>query len=121
MKEDEFENEKRKLKEISEKLISEKNELQNRISQTEQNMGKNDFVKEQIIYSGYKKILDIENIKDKPYFARIDIKEDDATNVEKLYIGKISVIDSNSKEPIIIDWRAPISNLYYDGTIGNTS
>jgi len=117
----EFEKEKKKLEEISKKLVNEKKELENRISQTEQNMGKDDFVKEQIIYSGHKKILDIDNIKDKPYFARIDIKENEQTGTEKLYIGKISVIDSNTKEPIIVDWRAPISNLYYDGTIGTSS
>ena len=38
--------------------------------------------------------------------------------IEKLYIGKLSVLDSKSQRPIIIDWRAPISNLYYDGRIG---
>lgn len=117
----EFEKERKKLEEISKKLLIEKDELQTRIAQTEMNMGKNDFVKEQIIYSGHKKILDIENIKDKPYFARIDIRENEAKDIEKLYIGKLSVIDSNTKEPIIVDWRAPISNLYYDGVIGNTS
>ena len=117
----EFEKEKKKLEEVSEKLLKEEKEIQNRIFQTEKNMGKDDFVKEQIISSSHKKIYDIENIKNKPYFARIDIKEDEQKDVEQLYIGKLSVMDSNTKEPIIVDWRAPISNLYYDGTIGNSS
>ena len=42
----------------------------------------------------------------------------DARKMEKLYIGKISILDSKTAEPIIVDWRAPISNLYYEGKIG---
>ena len=40
---------------------------------------------------------------------------------EEIYIGKISILDSENQKPIIIDWRAPISNLYYDGRIGEAT
>ena len=58
---------------------------------------------------------------EKPYFARVDFKQDDEDKTENLYIGKISVLDSNSQDAIIVDWRSPIANLYYDGRIGNAS
>ena len=58
--------------------------------------------------------------KDKPYFARIDFVSDDEKKEEEYYIGKVGAFDENNKQ-IVIDWRAPISSLYYDGNIGNVS
>ena len=54
-------------------------------------------------------------MKDSPYFARIDFKEDRET--ETLYLGIASLRDL-AEETIVIDWRAPIANLYYEGEIG---
>ena len=62
---------------------------------------------------GEKKLSELRKIKEKPYFARIDFKPDNEEK-ENLYIGKLSVLDTQTQKPIIIDWRAPISNLYYD-------
>ena len=50
-----------------------------------------------------------------PYFGRIDINEDGET--ETLYIGTSSLI-TNDDEFLVYDWRAPISALYYNGTLG---
>ncbi|MGX7125155.1 RNA polymerase recycling motor HelD [Enterococcus viikkiensis] len=52
-----------------------------------------------------------------PYFARIDFKEDQ--EAETLYLGIASLRDTK-EETIVIDWRAPIANLYYEGTLGQT-
>jgi len=113
MEEKEFLREKEKLKEVLEKLQTEEKELEKSLKKTDANYDKDSYVRAHIVYLGEKKLLDLHKIKDKPYFARIDFK---ATNEEKekLYIGKLSVLDSNSQKPIIIDWRSPISNLYYD-------
>lgn len=119
MKNCELEKERLKLIEVINQLQIEKNELENRLVQTESSMDKADFLKEQLLYAGHKKILDIKSIEQKPYFARIDVKEENENDIEQLYIGKLSVIDSQTQEPIIIDWRSPIANLYYDGRIGN--
>jgi len=56
--------------------------------------------------------------RSKPYFARIDFKEKDSSKNEKLYIGKMSLMRDEDQEVIIVDWRAPIANLYYEGRIG---
>ncbi len=52
-----------------------------------------------------------------PYFARIDFKEEQET--ETLYLGIASLRDTQ-EETVVIDWRAPIANLYYEGTLGQT-
>lgn len=57
----------------------------------------------------------IERAKLNPYFARIDFKN--STNYDKCYIGKKGVIDYDNNI-VTVDWRAPISSLYYDSNIG---
>ena len=65
------------------------------------------------------KIRNLHVAKLKPYFARIDFIEDGKEEKEKLYIGKMSLMREEDNTIIIVDWRAPIANLYYDGRIGN--
>ncbi len=120
MDEKEFLREKEKLKEVSQKLETEEKELGERLAKTDSSYDKESYVRAHLVYLGHKKILDIRKIKSKPYFARIDFTAN-GEKKEKLYIGKLSVLDSKTQEPIIIDWRAPISNLYYDGRIGKSS
>ena len=66
-----------------------------------------------------KKLDRLEENINKPYFARIDFKSD--TGVEDIcYIGKIGVTNYDN-EIIVVDWRAPISSLYYDSSLGKAS
>ncbi|GAA0771696.1 RNA polymerase recycling motor HelD [Clostridium subterminale] len=58
--------------------------------------------------------------KDNPYFARIDFKEK-IRDMESFYIGKFGLIDEVKNEEVVIDWRAPLANLYYSGTFGPAS
>ncbi len=82
-----------------------------------------DVCDEEIIYSMSikydNKIKNLEKSLLIPYFARIDFKADDEISSEKIYIGKTNVFDENSKIAVV-DWRAPISSIYYDGKIGRT-
>lgn len=57
----------------------------------------------------------------KPYFARIDFQETGSNKPEKLYIGKVSLSREEDGRLLIVDWRAPISNLYYEGRLGDAS
>ena len=120
MDEKEFLREKEKLKEVSRKLEEEEKVIEANLSSTSNNYEKDSYVRAQLVYVGNKKLQDLKKIKGKPYFARIDFTAK-GEDLEKLYIGKLSILDSKSQEPIIIDWRAPISNLYYDGRVGNSS
>lgn len=120
MDEKEFLREKEKLKEVSKKLEDEEKVIESNLSSVSTNYEKDSYVRAQLVYVGNKKLKDLKKIKGKPYFARIDFTAK-GENLEKLYIGKLSVLDSKSQRPIIIDWRAPISNLYYDGRVGKSS
>lgn len=56
----------------------------------------------------------------KPYFGRIDYQENGDNESNCLYLGK-NGIRKNITENMIIDWRAPISSVYYDSDIGESS
>lgn len=66
------------------------------------------------------KLKNLQNALDKPYFARVDFMENGGT-LKKLYIGKVSLQKGNEDDYLILDWRAPVSNLYYEGRIGTAS
>ena len=54
----------------------------------------------------------------KPFFGRIDIEDEEGNIRETFYIGKTVIADNPSK-PDVISWRAPISSVYYDHSLGN--
>lgn len=117
MEEEVFLEEKEKLKEIVQKITEEEAEIENALSGANMNYDLENIASAKVLESQIKKLSDIKNIKDKPYFARMDFKEN-TKKLEKFYIGKISILDNKTSYPIIVDWRAPIANLYYEGKIG---
>ncbi|WP_335872407.1 RNA polymerase recycling motor HelD [Bacillus sp. 2205SS5-2] len=60
----------------------------------------------------------LRNALHKPYFARLDFKREGGDQTEKHYIGKTSLYHRENQDQIIVDWRSPIANLYYEGRIG---
>lgn len=52
------------------------------------------------------------------YFARIDFQEDGAEESEKIYIGRFSLIDEDSGDILVYDWRSPVSSIFYDFEYG---
>ncbi|MFD3155979.1 RNA polymerase recycling motor HelD [Haloimpatiens sp. FM7330] len=67
------------------------------------------------------KIRDITKSISKPYFARVDFDENGSNKHGKYYIGKISLMNEENQEFLIIDWRSPVANLYYEGRLGKAS
>jgi DNA helicase-2/ATP-dependent DNA helicase PcrA len=63
----------------------------------------------------------LKKVRKKPYFCRIDFKPEQSEEKEKLYIGKTSLYRQEDHAPVIVDWRSPIANLYYEGRIGEVS
>ncbi len=53
----------------------------------------------------------------KPYFTRIDFTEDGGQS-ETFYIGKYGVTETKTLKSVVVDWRAPLANLYYSGQLG---
>lgn len=59
-----------------------------------------------------------EAVQQKPYFARIHFQPEHEKD-QFLYIGKTSVFHQETQDPIIVDWRSPVANVYYDGRLGD--
>ncbi len=53
----------------------------------------------------------------KPYFGRIDYREEATSQEEQLYIGKNGV-SRDKTNVVVVDWRAPVSTLYYENELG---
>ena len=112
----ELEYEKQKLKNVQMKLKETKEDEEITFSNLPKKYGANPRLLENLMSISAIKINNIVKIMDKPYFARIDFKED-GRELEKFYIGKIGVLDQNGKS-IVTDWRAPVATLYYDSNLG---
>lgn len=64
-----------------------------------------------------RQLTTLKQLKKSPYFGRIDILETGESQTETLYIGTASLVDDHQNF-LIYDWRAPISSIYYNGTLG---
>jgi DNA helicase-2/ATP-dependent DNA helicase PcrA len=55
---------------------------------------------------------------DSPYFGKIVFTPYDSKTEKaiSLYIGKFALVDKHTYQPLITDWRSPISNLYYQNS-----
>ena len=56
----------------------------------------------------------------KPYFGRIDFYDETMDTDEAFYIGRCG-ISKDATHPLVIDWRAPVANVYYDNGLGKCS
>lgn len=69
----------------------------------------------QTLHGQASKRLEVLNrMLDKPYFGRIDFKEDGEKQAEVVYIGISTLRDESTEGFYVYDWRAPISSIYYD-------
>lgn len=65
-----------------------------------------------------KRISRCEKMLESPYFARIDFTEEGYDDIEKIYIGLFNLMDDETHEIKVYDWRAPISSIYYRNEVG---
>lgn len=75
-----------------------------------------EIIKKSVDFLG-KELEKFKESYDKPYFARIDFREY-RKDMESFYIGKCGLGDMLEGEERVIDWRAPLADLYYSGTQG---
>lgn len=65
--------------------------------------------------AGYvKELFRYRKMQDSPYFGRVDFLYDGDQQPEKCYIGITNLADSAADIPMVYDWRAPVSSLFYD-------
>ena len=53
----------------------------------------------------------------KPYFGRIIFHDEQLNKDESLYIGR-GGISEDATHPVVVDWRAPVANAYYENGLG---
>ena len=61
-----------------------------------------------------------EKAKHKPYFGRIIFHDETLDKEESLYIGKGGISKDNTHW-MVVDWRAPVANAYYENGLGKCS
>jgi len=61
----------------------------------------------------FKRIEELGQSLDAPYFARIDLKNKPDDTNKKVYIGKFGYSDKDMDEPLVTDWRSKIGSVYY--------
>ncbi|MGG4343457.1 RNA polymerase recycling motor HelD [Paenibacillus lautus] len=65
-----------------------------------------------------KKMKTLSRLKQSPYFGRIDFYDEYDKQIQEIYLGIASLVDEDGINFLVYDWRAPVSNLYYDYSPG---
>ena len=60
-------------------------------------------------------------MQDSPFFGRVDFRYDGDEEAETFYIGIGNLSESAGSLPLVYDWRAPVSGLFYDYDKGSAS
>ncbi len=66
-----------------------------------------------------KRLRTITKLLESPYFAKVTVQFDPSEEPESYYIGRAS-ISQNRYQQMIIDWRSPIAEVYYNQENGHT-
>lgn len=120
MEKDDFQKEEENLKQIIKKYNEIMEYYDLRIEAIPKIYKNNPIMIENFIEMYSEKLRLMEKSIKKPYFARLDFARDGEEKVEQLYIGKVGVMDEENNS-ITVDWRAPISSMYYDSNLGRAS
>ncbi|MDF2882106.1 MAG: ATP-dependent helicase [Clostridiaceae bacterium] len=75
------------------------------------------YVKEESFNFIDRKLKELTILKSNPYFGKVNFKESDDIP-ESIYIGRFGLTLEDDLEPIVVDWRAPVSSLFYAGKLG---
>lgn len=77
------------------------------------------FAKEEYYRIIDRKLRELTILTNSAYFGKVSFKDEFGT--ESIYIGRFGLTKENDYEPMIVDWRSPISALFYAGKLGQTS
>ena len=76
------------------------------------------------VHAGQEKLKDRHRLKkmlDAPFFGSIDFCFAGEEEAETFYIGINNFSEKKGETPLIYDWRAPVSGLFYDYDLGHAS
>ena len=66
-----------------------------------------------------KRLRTVNKLLESPYFAKVTLQFDPSEDSESYYIGS-AAISENGYDQLIIDWRSPIAEVYYNQENGMT-
>ena len=66
-----------------------------------------------------KRLETVNKLLESPYFAKIELQFDEGEEPESYYIGR-AAISENGYDQLVIDWRSPIAEVYYNQENGHT-
>ncbi|WP_251860853.1 AAA family ATPase [Clostridium sp. Marseille-Q2269] len=75
------------------------------------------YLKEKLYGFIDKKLKELTVLEQNPYFGRVNFI--DEGDEDSIYIGRYGFLETGSYKPFIVDWRAPISQIFYQGKLGN--
>lgn len=76
---------------------------------------------EKIYLRAVKQLQLLQKIAASPYFGRFDFSVADSGFPSPYYIGTISVVDEETEQFLVYDWRSPIAAMFYDYGVGPAS
>ncbi len=79
------------------------------------------FVKEEAFRTIDRRLKELLILENSPYFGRVDFSEVEAAESETIHIGRFGMTPEGTYDPLVVDWRAPISALFYSGKLGEAS
>ncbi len=62
----------------------------------------------------------VEMLLRQPYFAKVRLKMRPGRPSRDVYIGAAGITDED-RNPLIVDWRSPVAETYYNQEMGQTS
>ena len=66
----------------------------------------------------FARLRHLKNVIESPYFGKINV-EFDKDDKDEFYVGYLSLDDASGVQ--VVDWRSPISSVYYNSELGDTS
>lgn len=69
----------------------------------------------------HQKIYRLKKMVDSPFFGSVEFLYDGDEEAEEFYIGIGNFAERTGSRPLIYDWRAPVSSLFYDYDKGEAS
>lgn len=69
--------------------------------------------------AGSGEIQKLEQMQCTPYFARVDFTEAGDGEKEKIYIGRYALIENDTHNMVVFDWRSPIASIFYRYELGD--
>ncbi|ERI94392.1 hypothetical protein HMPREF1982_01028 [Clostridiales bacterium oral taxon 876 str. F0540] len=79
------------------------------------------FVKEEAFKNIDRRLRELTILSTAPYFGRVDFKEEGFEGADNIYIGRFGMTPEGEYEPVVVDWRAPISALFYSSKLGTNT